>query len=240
MEPLPAFILLLLISATQSFTAGRRLAFSFRAHDSKQIRGDPLRDAEGIRPSLHPLTINIIAEALRVRAKSNGLRVSETIQALQVAVNAGKIASDAIRKRQSASAADGMLLTIEEQQTVAGRVVGIVLRSTELEATLRTRCQAASWIGKYGEWDTFGVLSDETSSGGSAASALSAAVDERIAQDPLFAMNRAECLLAIFLDQVEAPELARKNATVADNSSAADFLDSERMKVLLDGEREHA
>lgn len=240
MARVSVFVAFLLLPATQSFTGKpRRSAFShsiIRLYDDSinTIRGDPVRDSAGIRPSLHPLTINTIAEILKVRAKKDEpipLRVSaatsssSSVQPVQVAVAAAKIAADAIQKRQHASGKDGMLLTVPEQQTVVGRVVGVVMRLPDLEAALRTKCQAASWIAKYGEWDSFGVLSDETTS-----SAIS--VDERIVDNPLFCMNRAECLLALFLDQVEAPELARKNVTVPDNSRV-DFIDADRRDVLL-------
>jgi hypothetical protein len=229
MERFFVLVMLLFLPATLSFT--RALDQRCRGCSNvefqlfeAEIRGDPVREASGIRPSLHPLTINIISEALKVRARNDDaipLRLSATIEPLQVAIAAGKLASNAIQKRQDSSGSDGMKLTVEEQQIVAGRVVGVVMRFTELEGTLHKKCQAASWIAKYGEWDSFGVLPDETSD-----------VDERLLSDPLFTMNRAECLLALFLGEVEAPELARKNATVSDNSKV-DFLDADRLEVLL-------
>lgn len=219
---------LLLLPSTQSFPGRTRRLFSYRCLNEATIRGDSVREGTGIRPSLHPLTINTIAEALKRRARQDEeealvLRVSNaSVQPLQVAISAGKLAADAIQKRQASSDADGMALTVAEQQTVAGRVVGVVLRLPELEAALRARCQAASWIAKYGEWNRFGLLPEESMVG----------VDERTRIDPLFAMNRAECLLALFMDQVEAPELSRKNVTVPDNSKV-DFLDTDRLEVLL-------
>lgn len=36
---------------------------------SKKKKGDSLRDATGIRPSLHPVTINCVAEALLLRSQ---------------------------------------------------------------------------------------------------------------------------------------------------------------------------
>jgi hypothetical protein len=210
------------------------------------MRGDALRDATGIRPSLHPLTINILADALKVRARNDPLVplqvvVDETastsssssslsVSPLQVAVAAGKLAADAIGKRQDASRNDDMTLTMSEQQTVAGRVVAVVMRLPDLEANLYTKCCQSSWVAKYREWDAFGVLQEENASNSDLTLPL---VHARVVADPLFAMNRAECLLALYLDQVEGPELARKNATVSDNSTV-DFLDSERRQVLLE------
>ena len=204
-------------------------------HEQQKIRGDPLREASGIRPSLHPLTINTIAELLKIRAKrdaSTPLRIVEgVVEPLQVALSASRIAAEAIQKRQETSEEDGMTLTLAEQQTVAGRIVGVAMRLSELEAELHSKCREASWIAKYGEWDSFGVLS---SSKGEEKEEddLTAAVDDRIRMDPLFGITRAECLLALFLHQVEAPELAQKNTTVQDNS-VVDFLDADRKEVLL-------
>jgi len=161
-----------------------------------QSKGDPLRAATGIRPSLHPVTINALAEALKVRAlnkKEMPLRVNEHVEPLQVAMSAGRIASEAVEKRQRTSAQDGMNLTAQEEQTIAGRVVGVVMRLEELEVALYEKCEATGWIAKYNEWASFGVLKDET---------YEKEVDEMILMDPLFGMNRAECLLALFLQTV--------------------------------------
>ena len=189
------------------------------------IQGDPLRAATGIRPSLHPLTINAISTVLKKRCNTNSnLRVDAPgAKGLDVALAAGQIAAEALQKRQEQSQQDDMTLTPEEGQTVAGRVVGVTMRLPELEALLLEKCKAASWIAKYGEWSTFGVVSpDETLE----------TVNQQIAKDPLFCLNRAECLLALFLDSVEKPELVAKGANVPDQSRI-DFLDADRTEVLI-------
>lgn len=187
--------------------------------------GDPLRAATGIRPSLHPLTINGIAAVLKERAKQTLPRLSDSgVEPLQVALAAGKIASQAVAARQASSTADGMTLTAEEEQTVAGRIIGVAMRLDDLERGLHEKCQQHSWIAKYDEWSIFGVLEDEPSSS-------DAAMDARVLDDPLFVLNRAECLLALFLATVEAPELEAKNVTVP--CRQIDFLDEDRRDVLL-------
>ena len=191
--------------------------------DKEAITGDPLRAATGIRPSLHPTTINAIAEALKTRASNSPdtpLVVEGDVQPLDVALSAGKIAATAIEKRQRTSGQDGMELTPEEGQTIAGRVVGVVMRFAELEEMLNSKVANVGWIKKYGEWDTFGVLEDESQ------------VQNRIKMDPLFAMSRAECLLALFLDTVEAPQMERIGQS-APGGSGVDFLDADRQEVLL-------
>lgn len=187
------------------------------------MTGDPLRAATGIRPSLHPTTINAIAEALKLRAANipdTPLVVSDDVESLDVALSAGKIAATAIEKRQRSSEKDGMELTPEEGQTIAGRVVGVVMRFAELEELLHDKVSSVDWVKKYGEWTTFGVLEDESE------------VQDRIKTDPLFTMSRAECLLALFLDTVEAPQMAKIGQSVP-GGSRIDFLDSDRQEVLL-------
>jgi len=198
-----------------------------------KIRGDPLREAAGIRPSLHPLTINTVAEVLKRRSQNDPtapLRVHPpTTQPLQVALTAGRIAAEALQRRQDASEQDGMTLTAQEKQTVAGRIVGVTMRLPELEALLVEKCQKASWIAKFNEWHSFGVLPSSSEVNEQDENAL---VDQKIKDDPLFGMNRAECLLALFLHTVEAPELKEKKVTVQDNS-VVDFLDADRKDVLM-------
>ena len=146
--------------------------------DKKRI-GDPLREDNGVRPSIHPTAINAIAEALKARAsqsikakkkpKSNNdddddfmhFRTSETVEPLMVMVTAGQFASDAIQKRQESSEEDGMLLNQGEEQTLAGRVMGVIMRFDDLEAELAERTSGVDWVAKYDEWGSFGVLEDE-------------------------------------------------------------------------------
>lgn len=189
-------------------------------------QGDPLRAATGIRPSLHPLTINAISTVLKKRTeKDTNLRVeAPDAQALQVAVAAGQIAMDTLQTRQEQSKQDDMQLAPKEGQTVAGRIVGVTMRLPDLEKLLYEKCKAAPWVAKYGEWSSFGVLADEETN--------PEAVDAQIKMDPLFSMNRAECLLALFLATVEKPELEAKGESVPDESRV-DFLGSDRHEVLL-------
>jgi hypothetical protein len=114
-----------------------------------------------------------------------------------------------------------MTLTAEEGQTIAGRVVGVVMRLGQLEDMLHSRVVEVEWVKKYGEWTMFGVLEDESS------------VKEKIQTDPLFTLCRAECLLALFLDTVEAPQMEKIGRTARPGGSLVDFLDEDRQQVLL-------
>jgi hypothetical protein len=190
------------------------------------VKGDPLRESTGIRPSLHPTTINAIAEALKARARQvDGMafRPSSTVAPLDIAMTASTIASNAIAKRQEASDEDGMKLTQKEEQTIAGRVIGVVMRLDDLEGALYERVAGVEWVKKYNEWSTFGVLQSEENEKD---------LEDRIKDDPLFALSRAECMLALFLATVEIPQLEKVGEEVPDGSKL-DFLDSDRMEVLL-------
>ena len=195
------------------------------------------------------------ADLLKLRARSSSDTTTTTTttkvasdqkEPLQVAMQAARVAAEAIARRQESSQQDGMSLTVAEQQTVAGRVVGVALRWSVLESALVAQCRRASWVIQYGECDSFGVLAEElvlddnrndsttttSTSGDTSPSSITTALHQRIQQDPLFGLNRAECLLALFLHQVEIPELQRKNVTVPDDS-VIDFLDADRKTVLL-------
>jgi len=57
-------------------------------------------------------------------------------------------------------------------------------------------------------------------------------VHAKIIDDPLFCMNRAECLLGIFLQEIEIPQFQKLNETAPDGSKI-DFLDTDRFEVII-------
>jgi hypothetical protein len=148
------------------------------------------------------------------------MRVSDTVKPIDVAVASGRLAALALDQRQKASQEDGMTLDDKEEQTVAGRVVGVVMRLDALERELVEKTQSIEWIKKYNEWSSFGVMEDETT------------VEDRILKDPLFALTRAECLLAIFLHTVEKPTLEKVGQEVPDGT-VINFIDEDRLQVLV-------
>ena len=242
--------------------------------------GDPLRASTGVRPSLHPFTINALAEALLARHAPEKVPsigdagVPLDVAALDgtghrpvdVAAAAARLSFLALERRKASCKADGDLRSIPtdaEGQAVAGRVVGIVMRMRELEAELARRVGGTGWVAKYGEHGSFGTLksecrrvaevdADADAEGGAGAGAgvgagagagaggQSAGIDpaierelaDRIRDDPLFRMCRAECLLAVFLHTVEGPRLAEIGEEVA-GGSQVDFIDQDRREVLL-------
>lgn len=212
--------------------------------------GDQLRASTGIRPSLHPTTINAISEALLLRHSNKNSKgpidvynLKDDEEPLSVALTAGALASDLLEKRKTSCEADGdtaSIPTAEECQTVAGRVVGVVMRMRELEQQLAAKVNAAKWVAKYGEHGSFGVLKseckrlldEEVSENIEIDAKVEKELTDRIRDDPLFRMCRAECLLAVFLQTVEVPTLLEVGETVA-GGSVIDFLDEDRKEVLL-------
>jgi hypothetical protein len=210
---------------------------------NKKTKGDSIRSKTGIRPSLHPTEINCIAEALMLRS-SNTQEVdidiaNTTTEPLQVAITAGSIAMNAIDKRNSDKDDTSEKFTMEESQTISGRVVGVVMRMRELEELLVQKVKGVGWVKRYGEEESFGVLKSECKEDDGASNnnknnnkeELEKKVAETIKLNPLFRMNRAECLLCLFLDTVEKPKLQMLGEDVA-GGSEVDFIDADRLEVL--------
>ena len=215
---------------------------------------DP-RYATGIRSSLHPTTINCIAEALLLRSSSSSssnnsredenrriaIDISDTNnEPLQVAITAGNIAATAILRRKVDGTNDeSSIFTTEESQLISGRVVGVVMRMRELEMELVQRVSLVDWVQKYNEEASFGILVEECQRVGGGSSLSSSMNDEdellsaRIRSDPLFRMNRAECLLALFLTNVERPRMEAMNKILPGGGSDVDFIDDDRLMVIL-------
>lgn len=250
---------------------------NIKQRDKNKDVGDSLREATGIRPSIHPITINAIAESLKARALQNinknkkkgssnsssidgtetGVEkekeeenqeednlhfcVTDTVSPLEVMITAGQFASDAIQARQEVGEEtnDGMKLNQGEEQTVAGRVVGVIMRLDDLEDELIDRTSDVAWVSEYNEWSSFGVLEDERTKSDDDddeeenKTRIMNKVHKQIIDNPLFCINRAECLLGIFLHEVEIPQLEKLvNETVPDGSTA-DFLDADRLEVII-------
>ena len=62
--------------------------------------------------------------------------------------------------------------------------------------------------------------------------ALEKQLADTIKINPLFRMNRAECLLALFLSTVEKPKLDMVGEDMPGGSNV-DFIDADRLEVLL-------
>lgn len=154
------------------------------------------------------------------------------VQPLDVAVAAGKIATNCIEQRAKSSTAvkgdESSAFTHDEAQLICGRVVGVVMRWDELEKTLVERVRAQKWITKYGEENSFGLIKDELLE-----EDVKVLVKKKMKDDPLCRMCRAECLYALFLRDVEQPTMEKLGQVPVDGHSGVDFLDAERLEVLF-------
>lgn len=143
---------------------------------------------------------------------------------------------------------NGEAFNMQESQLICGRVVGVIMRLRDLETTLLQRAMAASWVRKYREESSFGVLREECDDDddGTATrqkqeekkTSLDQLLAEKIVNDPLIRMNRAECLLALFLNNVERPTMEKLSASGEEvattaGTSTVDFIDIDRLEVLM-------
>ena len=134
---------------------------------------------------------------------------------------------------------DDESFTVEESQAISGRVVGVVMRMRELEELLIQRVRSVGWVSKYGEEENFGVLRGECRQDGkddASSSNMDSELEKKLAEtiklNPLFRMNRAECLLGLFLDTVERPKLELLGDESVAGGSEVDFIDADRLEVL--------
>jgi hypothetical protein len=204
-------------------------------------KGDSIRSTTGIRPSLHPVTINCIADALLQRSKPSNdgtnsvIDIAQSQKPIETAILAGSIAMNAIQQRQSASLLDETTdsFTMEESNVISGRVVGVVMRMRELEHQLRSKVGKADYVWKYGEEMNYGLLKQECNVDTIQLNhELEKTLGDNLKMNPLLRMNRAECLLALFIETVEKPKLEMVGEEVP-GGSLVDFIDGDRLEVLF-------
>mmetsp|Transcript_21920 Transcript_21920/g.27643 ORF Transcript_21920/g.27643 Transcript_21920/m.27643 type:complete len:311 (-) Transcript_21920:54-986(-) len=225
--------------------------------------GDKVRLANNIRPSLNPTVINTISNALLQRSSDKSSFIpSENNPPINIMLDAASLGSKAIQSRAKASTqvqGDEGTFNAEECKLVAGRIVGVLMRLNELEDELIDRVNDVGWVKKYGEYGMFGVCKVELDEGyrpSDIVNIVSASgedegegenikeadgrigeVLEKLKDDPLVRMCRAECLYALFLKNVELPSMEKAGQIPADSGSAVsggiDFMDQEKMEVLF-------
>jgi len=241
---------------TQAFKHQLHMNLSNHDDHNKKLRhGDALRSQTGIRPSLYPTTINAISQAILLYHQPSldstlPMKVSLNITTpLQVAIAAGTLAWKAIEQRRNVAASTSSLFhdyenldhidtesmfTEQEAQVISGRVVGVVLRMSQLESLLIGQVQKSSWIYKYNEYHIFGVCKDEYGRNNNTTTTQEETIQDRnsllFIQDPLLRMCRAECLLALFIHGIEILSLRKAGVLeISGGSNCIDFIDQERL-----------
>ena len=173
------------------------------------------------RKSLHPMTIEILGEVLRVRAQNDThtpIRfINDSIEGWEILAQATKLAERFVEPAVRQGRFDP-----DEASLIGGRVVAMVMRLEDLEWELVHRCQQESWIAEQNLWDAFGVLPDES---------CIRTLDERILMDVDFTIKRAERLLAIFLLNLEGPGVKAAGDRLLDGS-VVDFLAENHYEIL--------
>lgn len=141
----------------------------------------------------------------------------------------------AIDQRKEAAEKDETtdVFTTVEAQTISGRVVGVVMRMRDLESNMIQKVNGVEWVTKYSEEESFGLLKKECQLIADEENILNndTQLAETIKMNPLFRMNRAECLLALFLSTVEKPQMEKMGQEVTGGSDV-DFIDADRLEVL--------
>uniref|UniRef100_A0A6U3XEV5 Uncharacterized protein n=1 Tax=Ditylum brightwellii TaxID=49249 RepID=A0A6U3XEV5_9STRA len=209
-------------------------------------------DKKSTRQSLHPITIEALSDALLIRSTpsrssstpvdigicDNDKTKENSIQPLDVAMAAGQIAAEALDRqseRFSSSDAQDMVFTPEENQVVAGRVVGVVMRMRSLESELIQRVKKIMDTKDDVDsvYEIFGVLQSECSNNDDESDKeREEKLSSRIRDDIAFGSRRAESLLAIFLQTVEGPTMEKIGQTLPGGSDV-NFMDEDRKMVLL-------
>ena len=141
----------------------------------------------------------------------------------------------AIDQRKEAAEKDETtdVFTTEEAQAISGRVVGVVMRMRDLESNMIQKVNGVEWVTKYSEEESFGLLKKECQLIADEEKILNndKQLAETIKMNPLFRMNRAECLLALFLSTVEKPQMEKMGQEITGGSDV-DFIDADRLEVL--------
>ena len=91
------------------------------------------------------------------------------------------------------------------------------MQMRELEDVLRSKVVEPKWVSKYGEEESFGCLKSECNSD-EVSDEMERKLAENIKMNPLLRMNRAGCLLALFLETVERPKLEMVGESVPGGS----------------------
>lgn len=166
------------------------------------------------RPSLHPITIDAIEEAFRLRSQkltTSPLRLIDAqTEWYDVHYSIIKFADRFLEKYTKhggkGSTNDRFQWTEEELQTIGGRIVGVLMRLDDLEWEWNNRICTSSLADTYSPTMIPHHLWKNTL-GLHPGNANTLTLDTALLTEKDFARARAERMLALFLMNIEAPGL---------------------------------
>jgi hypothetical protein len=190
------------------------------------------------KQSLHPVTIDAIAEAFILRAQNvttSPLRLLDSnMEWFEVQYSIVKFADRFLEKHTKGNKnGDVLTWTEEELQTIGGRIVGVLTRLDDLEWEWNHRV-CSSILGNpdspdmipYDEWKSILGLYHNVEQN------CIKTLDMALLEEEDFARVRAERMLALFLLNIEGPGLKASGRTVP-GGSEVDFIRDEVQLALM-------
>jgi len=198
-------------------------------------------EEEPARPSLHPITIDAIEDAFRLRAQNSTtspLRLIDgNMEWFEVQYSIVKFADRFLEKYAKVSSSsksnnneseDEFRLTEEELQTIGGRIVGVLMRLDDLEWEWNHRITTSSLAeADANTWKTTIGLHPEN-----VEQNCFRTIDEALMEEKDFARTRAERMLALFLLNIEGPGLEASGNRVP-GGSHPDFMEYDALQLEL-------
>jgi len=174
------------------------------------LQDDTLREDDDkhqtARPSLHPITIDAIEEAFRLRSQNSTtspLRlINDSMEWFEVQYSVVKFADRFMEKYTKNKSTTSHDWTEEELQTIGGRIVGVLMRLEDLEWEWNHRVTTSSLVQDVEStvWKTtFGLHPDDIEQN------CILTLDTALSEEEDFARVRAERMLGLFLLNVEGP-----------------------------------
>mmetsp|Transcript_10411 Transcript_10411/g.22042 ORF Transcript_10411/g.22042 Transcript_10411/m.22042 type:complete len:552 (-) Transcript_10411:3799-5454(-) len=215
------------------------------AEEESDETGD-VADEKMARPSLHPITIDAIEDALRLRAQNSTTSPLRIIDAqmewFEVQYSIMKFADRFMEKYTKAAASksenDESPWTEEELQTIGGRIVGVLMRLDDLEWEWNHRISTSSLADPdspsmvpYDLWKT--TLGLHAPHPEAVEQTCFRTVDASLSEEKEFARTRAERMLALFLMNIEGPGFEASGNEVPGGSTPEFIEDAVQLELMM-------
>jgi hypothetical protein len=208
---------------------------------SKKETSSEIADENLARPSLHPITIDAIEEAFRLRSQNMSTSPLRLIDAqtewCDVHYSIIKFADRFLEKYTNQGSKGKTSYefqwTEEELQTIGGRIVGVLMRLDDLEWEWNNRVCTSSLAGPdslipHHLWkSTLGLHP------GNIEQNCTLTLDTALSTEKDFARARAERMLALFLTNIEAPGLEASGQEVTGGSHPNFIEDPIQLELMI-------